>query len=80
MCQTTVIFGTLNDGSQEINSLAKQLFQLHKRLSKWRPLFVKNGFKKPSVFVKKLKLRVVWTLQFCSNFTSMWSKYLLNNV
>ena len=29
---------------------------------------------------KSSKFRVVWTVQFCSNFTSMWSKYLSNNV
>ena len=78
MCRTTVIFGTLKDSSLKINSSA---FQLQKRLTKWRQHFVKNGFKK-LVFLlsKSSKFRVVWTIQFYSNFTSMWSKYLSNNV
>ena len=44
----TVIFGTLKDGSLEINSLAlNHNVQAQKRLPKWRQRFVKNGFKKP---------------------------------
>ena len=35
----------------------------------------KNGF-----FSKSSRFRVVWTIQFCLNFTSMWPKYLSNNV
>ena len=29
---------------------------------------------------KSLKFCLAWTIRFCSNFTSMWSKYLSNNV
>ena len=29
---------------------------------------------------KSSKFCIVWTIGFCSNFTSMWSKYLSNNV
>ena len=78
-CWTTVIFKTLKDGCLEINSLAlNSCFGYRNVMSstlcqKW---FKKNGF----FFTKKLKIRVVWTKQFCSNFTSMWSKYLSNNV
>ena len=68
----------------------KQLFQLKKRLSKWRQRFVKDV----SFFLKKRffffilfyfflsirsKFRVVWTIRFCSNFTSMWYKQYLRN-
>ena len=35
---------------------------------------------KPRFLTKTSKFRVVWTIQFCSNCTSMWSKYLSNNV
>ena len=39
-----VIFGTLKDGSPEINSLAiNNNVQVQKRLPKWRQRFVKNG-------------------------------------
>ena len=38
--QTTIIFKTLKDGSLEIKSFSiKQLFQLQKRLPKWRQRF-----------------------------------------
>ena len=34
-----------------------------------------------TIFCQKAqKIYVVPTIQFCSNFTSMWSKYLSNNV
>ena len=58
----------------------KQLFHLQKRLSKWCQRFIKNGLQKQGFCQKKLKLRVVRTIRFCSNFTSMWYKYLLRNV
>ena len=32
------------------------------------------------VLFKSSKFHVVWTIPFCSNSTSMWSKYLSNNV
>ena len=51
------------------------MFQLQKRLPKWPQSFVKNGFKN-QFFVKCSRFRVVWTIQFCSNFTSIWSKYV----
>ena len=44
---------------------------------KWRQHFVKNG---QPFFSKSLKFCIVRIIQFCSNFTSMWSKYLSNNV
>ena len=37
-------------------------------------------FLKTRFLSKSSKLRVVWTIQFCSNFTSMWPKYLSDNV
>ena len=59
----------------------KQLFQLQKRLPKWRQRFVKNCLIKTRVFfVKKLKFFVVLTIRFRSYFTSMWYKQFLTNV
>ena len=29
---------------------------------------------------KSSRFHVLWTIRFCSNFTSMWSKYFSNNV
>ena len=51
-------------------------------LPKWRQLFVKNGYKKPVFLVSKSsKFCVVWTIWFCSNFTSIWYKhFFLRNV
>ena len=37
-------------------------------------------FLNPGCLLKRPKLRVVWTVRFCSNFISRWSKYLSNNV
>ena len=31
-------------------------------------------------FSKSSKFRIVWTIQFCLNISSMWSKYLSNYV
>ena len=44
---------------------------------KWYQCFVKmvNNF-----WSKSSKFCILWTIRFCSNFTSMWSKYLSNNV
>ena len=36
-------------------------------------------FLKPGLLSKSSIFRVVWTMQVCSNFTSMWFKYLLSN-
>ena len=47
MYQTAVIFGTLKDGSLEINSLALKNYFSYKSLPKWRQRFVKNGFNPP---------------------------------
>ena len=38
----------------------------------------KMFFKKLGFLSRSSKFRVVWTIQFCSNYTSMW--YLSNNV
>ena len=35
---------------------------------------------KPRFLSKSSRFRVVWTIKFCLNFTSVWYKYLLNNV
>ena len=56
------------------------LFQLQKRLPKWCQRYAKNGFKNPGVLSNSSKFRVVWTIRFSSNFTSMWHKHFLRNV
>ena len=55
------------------------MFQPQNRLAKWSQ--VKNGFKN-LFFVKKLKSKLCTfgTIQFDSNFPSIWIKYLSNNV
>ena len=65
----------------------KQLFQLQKRLPRHGvSALSKMVLKKPRFFfffffwLKGLKFRVVWTIQFWSNFTSMWYKHFLRNV
>ena len=58
----------------------KQLFHLQKQLPIWRQRFAKNGFKKSRFLSKSSQLRVVWTIRFCSNSTSIWYKQFLRNV
>ena len=49
--------------------------------SKMESSFVKNSFKN-SVFCQKAQIvvQVFLTIRFCSNFTSMWFKLVLNDV
>ena len=49
------------------------LFQLQKRLVKWRQRFVKKKVLKSSGFCDKAE-------SFVQNFASMWSKHVYNNV
>ena len=51
----------------------KQLYQSQKHLPKWRQHFVKRYVSKSTKFC------MFGTIRFCSNCTSMWSKYLSNN-
>ena len=57
----------------------KQLFQLQKRLAKWRNRlrFVKNGFKSSA---KSSKFYTFWTVRFDSNFVNILSKNVSKNV
>ena len=64
-CRTTVIFGTLRDGSFQINNLASN------NCFSYRNLF-QNGV---NALLKSSKFHVVWTIRFCSNSTSMWCKH-----
>ena len=79
-CRTNIIFGTLEDGSLKSNSLPfnncfsyRNVFQ--NAVNAMSKIFLKNRF-----LSKSKRFHVVWTIQFCSNFTRMWSKYLSNNV
>ena len=75
------MFGTLKDGSLEINSLAlnncfsyRNIFQNDvNALSK---MVLKNLF----YLSKSSKFHIVWTIRFCSTFTSMWCKHFSRNV
>ena len=76
-CRITVIFGTLKDGSLLINTLAFKICFSYRNmfqngvdaLSK----IVDAFFSKTSKFYL---VRIIWK---CSNFASLWHKYLLRN-
>ena len=74
----------MNDGSLEINNLAlNNCFSYRNVFQNGTNTLSKIGFfffKKNPFLSKSWKFRVIWTIRFCSNFTSMWSKYLPNNV
>ena len=72
------IFGTLKDDSLKINSLASNNCFSHRNV-------FQNGVNTLSKIVnhflsKSTNFFMVLTIRFCSNFTSMWSKYVSNNV
>ena len=81
-CRTTVSFGTLKDGSLQSNSLAlNNNFSYRKIFQNGVNSLSKMVFKKNLVFLPKSStFRVVWTIQLCSNFTSMWYKHFSRNV
>ena len=58
----------------------KLLFQLHKRLAKWRPSLVKNCIRKVTFLSKNSNFFTFRTIRFGSNLPSMWSKYVSNTV
>ena len=79
-CRSAVIFGTLKDDSLGFNILATKNCFSHRN-------FFQNGINTLLKIVnqflsKSTKFCMVRTTQFCLNFTvtSMWSKYLSNNV
>ena len=75
-------------GSLEINSLAlNNCFSCRNVFLNDVNALSKKVFKDPffSFFFfffwsKTSKVRVVWTIRFCSNFTSMWYKHFSRNV
>ena len=74
----TVIFGTLKDDSLKVNSLPLNYCFSHRNV-------FQNGVNTLSKMVnqflsKSSKFCIVRTIRIYSNFTSMWSKYLSNNV
>ena len=80
-CRTNVIFGTLTDGSLEINSLSlNKFFSYINVFQNGDNTLSKMFFKKPGFFFlsKSSKFRVVWIVRFCSNFTGMWYKHSPN--
>ena len=56
------------------------MFQLQIPLPKWRQRFDCNSCKNPGFLFKSSQFCIFLTIQFCSNFTSMWSKDVSNNV
>ena len=79
-CRTTVIFGILKVGNLEIDSL------ILNNCFSYRNVF-QNGVNTLSKMVfktwflsKSSTFREVWTIRFCSNFTSMLYKHFVRNV
>ena len=78
-CRSTVIFGTLNERNLLTNTVVyhQTIVLLQELLPKWRRRFVKNSW---LLFCQKAKnFYVVWIIRLCSNFDSLWHKYLLRN-
>ena len=76
-CQITRIFGTLKDGSLLINTLASNICFSYRNM-------IQNGVdalsKIADAFLSKSwKFYLVWIIQKCSNFASLWHKHLLRN-
>ena len=81
MCRTTVIFRTLKGGSLQINSLAlKNCFSYRNVFQNGVNALSKMVLKNPGFCQKNSKFCIFRTIRFCSNFTSMLSKYVSNNV
>ena len=79
-CRTTEIFGTLKDDSLEINSFTiNNSFSYRNVFRNCVNALSKRVLKTPVFLSKSSKFRVVWTIRFCSNFTSMWCKHFLRN-
>ena len=79
--RTTIIFGSLKVGSLKISSLAlnnNYCFSYRNVFQNVVNALSKMVLKNPD-FRQKLKISCSY-IQFCSNLTSMWSKYLSNNV
>ena len=79
-CRTTVIFGTLKDGSLEINSLALNNCFSYRNVFKNSAKALSKMVLKTRFLSKSSKFRMISTIRFCSNFTSMWYKHSLRNV
>ena len=63
-CRTAVLFGTLKDGSLQINSLALNNCFSYRNIFQNGVNTLSKRFKKPGFFlVKKLKFCVVWIIQ-----------------
>ena len=78
---TTVIYGILTDGSLEINSFAlNNRFNYRNVVQNNVNAMSKTIFEKPGFLSKSSKFSVVWTIRFCSNFTSMLNKHFKRNV
>ena len=58
------------------NNLALKIVSAAETSSK----MVKKKKKKKNGLSKSSKFCVVWTIRFCSNFTSMWYKHVFKNV
>ena len=71
----------MKDGSLLIHSLISfNCFSFRNLYQNGTNALSKMVIKKQVFLPKSTKFCIVPTIQFCSNFTSMWSKYLSNNV
>ena len=73
-----MIFGKVKDDSLSIHAIALNHCLCHRNV-------FENGVNTISKIIyhfllKSSKFCIFHTIRFCSNFNSMWSKYLLNNV
>ena len=71
MCRITVIFGTLKDGSLLINMLASNICFSYRNM--FQNALLTPFCQKSSTFY------LVWIIQKCSNFVSLWHKHLFRN-
>ena len=65
-CRTTVFFGTLKDGLEMNNLGLNNCYVFQNGVN----VLWKMVLKYPIFLSKSSKFRVVWTIRFCSNFTS----------
>ena len=76
-CRITVIFGTLKDESLLINTLASNIcFTYRNKFQNGVDALPKivNAF-----LSKSSKFYLVWIIQKCSHFASLWHRHLLRN-
>ena len=81
ICRTTIIFGTPKNNSLKINSLPLTTCFSNRNVFKMASKLLSKMVLKKSIFCQKCQNFVHFgRYNFGSNFASMWSKYVSNNV